>query len=145
MLWYDQRVQESSAEVAKITDLNQLDEMAASIREQQSIFYSRRAINRAITPEPTPYGSEERLIPRKAVVPYGPEIDLRDVTPENRVVDYGSLPSFDHPPPIIDIAETPVVDYGPPPDYRQQPADYYRAAKPSRDRNHQQSASEGGA
>jgi len=46
LVWYDQRVQESSSDVAKITDLKQLNEMAASIREQQASFYARRAASK---------------------------------------------------------------------------------------------------
>lgn len=42
MIWYNQRVQESSADVAAIQDTKELDEIAAKVRRQQSMVYARK-------------------------------------------------------------------------------------------------------
>ena len=42
LMWYQQRVQESSKEVAEVTDLEALNNMANEVRDKQAALYIKR-------------------------------------------------------------------------------------------------------
>ena len=42
LTWYQQRVQESSKEVAEVTDLEALNKMASEVRDKQAALYIKR-------------------------------------------------------------------------------------------------------